>query len=187
MVRRFLTLWLVLLAAATAPAHGESLPQTRVGGLPSLTAQSRLVEAPQAAETHQLNGNAYGETTPGCLDAAKSGGLAKVLEGHAPGQGFTGVFDASTSKVLIRPSTAEAAIPPGWVARAGGHADVSAALGGDAASHFGFAVILQEDGTLGITWRSGTLNPAPNYVVPPALRATIIDSVQFATGRAVNP
>jgi hypothetical protein len=119
--------------------------------------------------------------------AAEGAPLANVLEGHTPGQGFTGVFDASNGNVLDRQSTADAVIPEGWVARAGGHSDVSAALGGDAASHSGFAVILQEDGTLGITWRSGTLNPAPNYVVPPALRPTIIDSVQSATGRTVNP
>ena len=119
--------------------------------------------------------------------AAESAPLANILERHSAGQGFTGVYDATSGKVLIAPSTADANIPAGWVARAGGHADVSAALGGDAANHSGFAVILQEDGTLNITWRSGTLNPAPDYVVPPNLRQTIINSVQSATGRTVNP
>jgi hypothetical protein len=113
--------------------------------------------------------------------------LANLFEGHTAGQGFTGVFDASTGKVLIAPSTADAVIPDGWVPRTGGHADVSAALGGDAASHSGFAVILQNDGSLNITWRSGTLNPPPNYVVPPALRQQIIDEIEAATGRTVNP
>lgn len=121
------------------------------------------------------------------MSAPQTAPLAQVLEGHGAEQGFTGVYDASTGRVLIQPSTAEPVVPSGWVARAGGHADVSAALGGDAASHSGFAVILQEDGSLNITWRSGTLNPAPDYVVPPELRPQIIDAVQNATGRTVNP
>jgi hypothetical protein len=64
---------------------------------------------------------------------------------------------------------------------------VSAALGGDAANHSGFAVILQEDGSLNITWRSGTLNSPPDYVVPPEMRPKIIGAVQSATGRTINP
>jgi hypothetical protein len=78
-------------------------------------------------------------------------------------------------------------IPEGWVARAGGHADVSATLGGDAAGHSGFALILQENGSLNITWRSGTLNRTPGSLVPTELRSTIIDAVKVATGRTVNP
>jgi len=120
------------------------------------------------------------------VETAEIAPLADILEGHSAGQGFTGVYDASTAKVLIAPSTAEADVPAGWVARAGGHADVSTTLGGDAANHSGFAVILQEDGTLNITWRSGTLNPPPSYVVPPSLRPTIIKAVQSATGRTIN-
>ena len=46
--------------------------------------------------------------------------LARVLEGHGAGQGFTGVFDAATGRGALRPSTAEAVIPEGWVARQGG-------------------------------------------------------------------
>jgi hypothetical protein len=119
--------------------------------------------------------------------AAENAPLANILEGHPAGQGFTGVYDASTGNVLIAPSTADAEIPAGWVARAGGHADVSAALGGDAANQSGFAVILQEDGTLNITWTSRTLNPAPSFQVPENLQQTIINTVQSATGRTVNP
>jgi len=118
--------------------------------------------------------------------AAENAPLASVLEGHSATQGFTGVFDVSTGKVLIAPSTEEADIPAGWVERAGGHADVSATLGGDSANHSGFAVILQQDGTLNITWKSGTLNPAPEYIVPPNLQPTIIDAVQSATGKTIN-
>ncbi len=113
--------------------------------------------------------------------------LAGILEGHAPGQGFTGVYDASTGNVSLAPSTANAEIPAGWVARAGGHADVSAALGGDPANQSGFAVVLQNDGSLNITWKSGTLNPAPAFEVAPTSRQAIINAVQTATGRKVNP
>jgi hypothetical protein len=119
--------------------------------------------------------------------AAETASLANVLDGHPAGQGFSGVYDASTGDVLIAPSTADSEVPEGWVPRSGGHADVSAALGGDAGNHSGFAVILQEDSSLNITWTSGTLNPPPDYVVPPDLRQTIIDAVQSATGRKVNP
>jgi len=114
--------------------------------------------------------------------------LASILEGHVAPQGVSGVFDASTGRVLLRPSTEEAVIPEGWVARGGGHAEVSAALGGNRASHSGFAAILQENGSLNITWRSGTLNPSSNnYYVPARLRSSIMDAVEDATGRKVNP
>ena len=143
-------------------------------------------EVPQM-QLPQQQAQAQAGPPPSGSGAAENAPLANILEGHSAGQGFTGVYDASTGDVLIAPSTADAEIPAGWVARAGGHADVSAALGGDAASQSGFAVILQEDGTLNITWRSGTLNPPPDFVVPPNLRQTIINTVQSATGRTVNP
>jgi hypothetical protein len=116
------------------------------------------------------------------------GYLAHVLRGFGARQGFSGVFDASTGRILLRPSraVAEGPLPEGWVARGGGHADVSAELGGDAARHSGFAIILQEDGTLAVTWRSGTLNPGPDGMVPPELRATIVKEIEEATGRAVS-
>jgi hypothetical protein len=82
------------------------------------------------------------------MGAAATGGdtkpLAHILRGHGPGQGFTGVFDASTGRVALRPSTADAVIPAGWVPRAGGHAAVSAELGGATGSHAGFAAIIEE-------------------------------------------
>jgi hypothetical protein len=63
---------------------------------------------------------------------------------------------------------------------------VSKALGGDAANHQGFAVILQEDGSLAVTWRSGVLNQPPDYVVPPAARKAIVDAIERATGKKVS-
>src|SRR6266850_8054477 len=52
----------------------------------------------------------YQEILPGSADVRVTpprATLASVLEGHSACQGFTGVFDASTDEVLIRPSTAE--------------------------------------------------------------------------------
>jgi RHS repeat-associated protein len=126
------------------------------------------------------------DAATGRLVALKIGPLASVLEGHGPGQGFTGVYDSATGKVLIKPSTEAAEIPSGWVARSGGHADVSKALGGDAANHLGFAVILQEDGTLAVTWRSGVLNPGPDSLVPQSARNVIVEAIENATGRKVS-
>jgi hypothetical protein len=112
--------------------------------------------------------------------------LAGVLRGHRAGQGFSGVFDAATGKLLLRPSATAAPTPPGWVARAGGHADVSAALGGNVAGHSGFAVILQQDGTLAVTWLSRTLNSGRGALVPAELRPAIVKAIEEATGRAVS-
>lgn len=109
-----------------------------------------------------------------------------MLEGHPAGQGFTGVFDSSTGQIRLNPSTADPVLPPGFVRRAGGHADVSRALGGNPANHSGFAVILEENGTLRVTWRSGTLNNTPDSMVPPELRPQIIRAIEEQTGRTVS-
>lgn len=137
-----------------------------------------------AGQSAFMDGASAGATGTGAALGADAP-LASVLEGHAAGQGFTGVFDTATGEVSLAPSTAETTIPDGWVARAGGHADVSAALGGDAANHAGFAAILEEGGGLRLTWRSGTLNSGPGSLVPVGLRQAIVDAVQAATGRTV--
>lgn len=96
------------------------------------------------------------------------------------------MFDSVTGKVLLRPSTADNVIPAGWVARRGGHDAVSTLLGGTRANHAGFATILQADGTLAITWRSGVLNRTADNLVPLAMRQQIVDAIQAATGRIVS-
>jgi RHS repeat-associated protein len=112
--------------------------------------------------------------------------LADVLEGHGPRQGFTGVYDAATGRIGLRPSTAEVPLPEGWVARSGGHGAVSAELGGDASGHAGFAAILEEGGGARLTWRSGTINAPPEYVVPEAMRPTVVSAFEQATGLTVT-
>jgi hypothetical protein len=59
-------------------------------------------------------------------------------------------------------------------------------LGGNAGSHRGFAVILQKDGTLAVTWRSGVLNQPPEYVIPMALRPEVVKAIEEQTGRVVS-
>ena len=112
--------------------------------------------------------------------------LASVLEGHRATDGFSAVYDTVTGRIAMSPSTRLTPVPGGWVARSGGHAEVSARLGGDPANHAGFAAILEEGGTLRVTWRSGTLNPGPTYEVPTALRQTIVDALEQQTGRTVS-
>ena len=113
--------------------------------------------------------------------------LAHVLEGFPAGQGFSGAWDESTNETTMLPSTdtREAKVPKGWVSRGMGHGRVSANLGGDQANHFGYAVQLQENGSLKVvSWKSGTLNPGDGFV-PPGLRPMIMKAIEAATGRKV--
>jgi RHS repeat-associated protein len=114
--------------------------------------------------------------------------LAKVLEGHEAGQGVSGVFDVASGKMQIRPSPTEysAPIPQGGVPRSGGHLIISNQLGGNFAAHRGFTVILQKDGTLAVTWKSGALNKTTDALVPKDLRPQIIKAIEEQTGRKVS-
>jgi RHS repeat-associated protein len=118
--------------------------------------------------------------------AAATKGLAPLAEvlNTIGARGFSGVFDTVTGRILIKPSTYEA-VPAGWVSARGGHAAVSQLLGGSAAAHRGFAIILQENGTLAVSWLSRTLNPGNGYVAP-ELRAGIVKAIEAATGRTVS-
>ena len=171
-------------------AAGGPLRFPKISGFSQGTSANRpLITTRSATSTPNLtSGRTHGVTNADRVvkDAPRTPPLANVLEGHSAQQGFTGVIDSSTGKVLIRPSTAASDVPAGWVARRGGHADVSSALGGNAASHRGFAVILQEDGSLAVTWRSGVLNSPPDYVVPLEMRQSIVNAIEAATGRKVS-
>jgi hypothetical protein len=48
------------------------------------------------------------------------------------------------------------------------------------------ATILQQDGTLAVTWLSRTLNAGPGALVPAGLRPTIVKAIEAATGRTVS-
>jgi hypothetical protein len=114
--------------------------------------------------------------------------LAHLLRGHSVGQGFPAVWDSVTGRILFRPSPSVrgAPVPQGWVPRGRGHALVSSQLGGNPANHQGFAFVLQADGTLAVTWRSGVLNRTPDNLVPEELRPKIVEAIEEATGCMVS-
>jgi RHS repeat-associated protein len=47
--------------------------------------------------------------------------LEHIFEGFNPGQGFSGVIDPDTGRMVMRPSSYDDNIPPGWVPARGGH------------------------------------------------------------------
>jgi RHS repeat-associated protein len=111
--------------------------------------------------------------------------LKGVLEGSKEDDGFTGVIDSRTGKILLQSSANPPG--PGQVPRTGCHAIVSDSLGGNRADHQGFAVIVREDGTLRVTWSSGTLNKAENdFEIPEADRKSIVEKIEKETEREVS-
>lgn len=127
-----------------------------------------------------------GLKAPVANNFSNAGTLAQVFERHGAGQGFTGVIDDATGELLLRPSRTGDNLPEGFVPRNGGHDIVSTALGGNRADHRGFAVIIQENGTLAVTWRSGILNRTPDSLVPVNLRPAIVAAIETSTGRIVS-
>lgn len=60
-------------------------------------------------------------------------------------------------------------------------------LGGDPDSHVGFAAVIQEDGSVQLTWKSGILNTGADNMVPAAIQPSITNAVQGLTTRSVFP
>jgi hypothetical protein len=84
--------------------------------------------------------------------------------------------------------------PPGLLPRQGSHEDVFIALRKQYPdenigyrSSVGFALILAEDGSIQVTWKSTSMNGKFGYEgkVPQYLRTPIIEAVAKATGRRV--
>jgi RHS repeat-associated protein len=119
-------------------------------------------------------------------DAFPRGSLSKIFDGHVANQGFSAVIDLTKKKLLLVPSTYSDDIPTGWVNAQGGHGAVSRMLGGNRADHWGFAAILQSDGTLRLRWISRTLNQTADNQVPANLRQEIIEAVEKMTGKTVS-
>jgi hypothetical protein len=114
------------------------------------------------------------------------GTLTRVFDGFGAEDGFSGVVDMLRKKLLIVPSTSDVPVPAGFVPRSLGHLEVSNLVGGDSLNHWGFATILQADGTLKVTWKSGVLNMTPDNLVPVSVRQEIVDAIEAATGRTVS-
>lgn len=177
-------------AATPAPPAPTTVPAAAVA-TPAPPAQVTATSAAAAANT----GSTSAAAAPVTAAPAAAGGAgpasagASVLDGHAPPQGFTGVYDAATKRLRMRPSASSARgrrLPSGFVPRRGGHAIVSQELGGDSKDHHGFAVILQDDGTVHVTWRSGQLNQGPENLVPQEHRSAIVAAVERDTGKRVS-
>ena len=159
-----------LAATAVPAAKGASKMVPAKGGSPAgPTAKTVSASGPKSGIANEVR-------------------LSSVFEGHKPGQGFSSVYDEATGQIAMRPSPARAAdpVPDGWVPRRGGHARVSAELGGDRAGHHGFATVLESDGSVRITWRSGQLNRTSDAMVPQNMREQIVKSVEEQTGRSVS-
>ena len=113
-----------------------------------------------------------------------------LLEGFEAGQGFSGVYDEASGRLLAVPSTRAAELPPNWVSARGGHAVVSRRLdqviGQAAGRRAGFTAFLEADGSLGVEWLSRSVNGAANPFVPEALRPSILEALSEATGRVAR-
>jgi RHS repeat-associated protein len=162
--------------------------------MPSITGSLTYIGDPQRSDqAWALLGMAYTSAMPQpCGQGVSCGvvfpiGSVDIFEGYTAQQGFTGVYDTSTGELALVPSTGIEPIPEGWVDRSGGHADVSAALGGDPANQVGFAAVLQDDGSVQLTWKSGVLNSGPGNMVPGEMQPQITQAVQGLTTRNVNP
>lgn len=128
-----------------------------------------------------------GKALKGRFTAASSGApLAGFLDGHASGQGFSGVLDPDTGALRLRPSTYENPVPDGYVSARGGHFTLSSELGGNP-NNLGFTVFLQENGSLGVRWLSRSVNLRnPNFPgaeVPASFQGLVLDAITAATGR----
>lgn len=117
--------------------------------------------------------------------AVKRPPLAPAFDDYKAGQGFSSVYDTATGKVTVQPSTYDTPVPKGSVPARGGHAQVSRLAGGDRAAHRGFALVIQKDGKLKITWRSRQLNPTPDGEVETTYRRKIKKTIERETGLTV--
>lgn len=104
--------------------------------------------------------------------------------GYKAGQGFSGVFDAKSGRVLFRPSSYDEVLPDGWVPAKGGHVNVFDELGSDLADSSGFTVFKQADGSLSVQWKSGlNLTDADDMILPFQKREPILKALENVTGR----
>lgn len=119
---------------------------------------------------------------PGVAGNTAEASLKGVFDGHKASDGFSGIIDPKTGRVLLQSSANPPG--PGQVPRTGGHATLNDKLGGNRADHQGFAVILRDDGTLEVTWASGTLNKAENdFRIPESDRKSIVERIEKETRR----
>ncbi len=118
--------------------------------------------------------------------------FAKYTPG--PNTGFSGVYDPTTGKILVRPSgntrLADGSTPTDLVDQYGGHGELNnqiAQMGANTDKTLGFVLIYNSPGQLQIRWNSGSVN-TPNYnsrAVPAQFRQQLINTVESSTGLKV--
>ncbi len=154
-----------------------------------------LPTAGVAAVSHHTD---YAEAgaTPVLVHNAGCGGLSSAwpaatnqesIDAVSPGDGFTGIFDPATGRFEARLSgDAEGAILP----RRGGHRVLNIGMFNDSSSTVGFTAIVQDDGSLNVTWLSrgvtGRNFPGSNGIASLEQQQKILDALRAATGRAVT-
>jgi hypothetical protein len=112
-----------------------------------------------------------------------------ALEDFPSGSGFSGAYDVKTGRFQALPSgdtrLATGEVPPNLVVRNGGHGDASELLtavqgAADSGEHMGFTMVLREDGSILVKWKSGQLQGGN---VPVRYRQAILDAIAKVTGR----
>ncbi|MFE5330229.1 RHS repeat-associated core domain-containing protein [Embleya sp. NPDC056575] len=112
---------------------------------------------------------------------------ATSIDRQSPGHGFSGVFDTSTGRFEARLSDgAPGAILP----RRGGHAILNTRFFDDSRTTVGFTAIVQEGGSLAVTWLSrgvtGRNFPGSGGMASTSQRQAILAALRSATGRTVT-
>jgi RHS repeat-associated protein len=108
------------------------------------------------------------------------------IDALSAGEGLSGIFDPATGRIEARLSgDAEGAVLP----RRGGHGILNRGMFGDSRSTVGFTAIVQEDGSLQVTWLSrgvtGRNYPASGGIASREQQEQILDALRAATGRRV--
>jgi uncharacterized delta-60 repeat protein/RHS repeat-associated protein len=123
---------------------------------------------------------------------------ASTLSDFGPGSVFSGVYNPDTGQFLAYPSgesaLANGEAPINLVPRAGGHGIVNAQFsnltGVAPTTNLGYTLFLEEDGSITVSWRSGSVNGVnPSFqgdLVPVSLRPQIMETISKATGRVVR-
>ena len=126
---------------------------------------------------------------------APKGPLSHVLDGHGPGQGFSGVFDPKTGAIRLAPNKAVPVrdLPDGFVPRQGGHGVLRNRLGRegvDTSDLQGFTAIVDDAGNVNLEFFSRGVNGRnPNFpgnTLPENLQGAVRDAFRNATGITPN-
>jgi RHS repeat-associated protein len=125
------------------------------------------------------------EGCPGISSTSSVQENQAAIDALKPGDGMSGIYDPATGRFIALPSgdSVGALLP-----RLGGHATLNVAAFGDSTSSVAFTAIVQEDGSLELTWLSRGVNGRNfgDVIAPASEQQQIIRAVARATGRTVT-